>query len=351
MTRNLRIGRHTVGPDHPPIVVAEISGNHGGSLDGALDLVRAAAAAGAHAVKLQTYRPETMTTPSDRPDHRMPLDHPIWPGRTLWELYEEAHTPIDWHAPIFALAAELGIDCFSAPFDRTAVELLESLDAPAHKIASSELVDLPLIRAAAQTGKPVILSTAMASLAEIDAAVRTVRSTGNEDVVVLVCAPGYPADPAALNLRSLPVLAGALGVPVGLSDHTPGIAPAVAAVALGAVVVEKHLTLSREHAPIDSAFSLTPAELAQLVRSTHAAWQALGDPKVGAPTEPEVPGRRFRRSLRVTQSVRPGDPVTTDNIRSLRPAGGLKPHELELVVGRTFTRAAEPGDPLTWNLI
>ena len=292
-----------------------------------------------------------MTTRSDRPDHRLPLDHPIWPGRTLWELYEEAHTPIDWHPPIFALAAELGIDCFSAAFDPAAVDLLESLGTPAHKIASSELVDLPLIRAAAQTGKPVILSTAMASLAEIDAAVRAVRFTGNDDVVVLACAPGYPADPAALNLRSIPVLADALGVPVGLSDHTLGTAPAVAAVALGAVLVEKHLTLSREDAPIDSAFSLTPPELADLVTSTYAAWQALGDATVGARTGREVPGRRYRRSLRLTQPVRPGDLVTTDNVRSLRPAGGLPPQDLELVLGRTFARAADPGDPLTWNLI
>ena len=351
MTRNLRIGRNTVGPDHPPIVVAEISGNHGGTLDGALDLVRAAASAGAHAVKLQTYRPETMTTRSDRPDHRLPLDHPIWPGRTLWDLYEEAHTPIDWHPPIFALAAELGIDCFSAPFDPAAVHLLESLDTPAHKIASSELVDLPLIRAVAETGKPVILSTAMASLAEIDAAVRTVRSTGNDHVVVLVCAPGYPADPAALNLRSIPALAGALDVPVGLSDHTLGTAPAIAAVALGAVLIEKHLTLSRKDVPIDSAFSLTPPELADLVTSTRTAWEALGDPTASAPVGQETPGLRYRRSLRVTQAVRRGDPVTTDNVRSLRPAGGLPPHELDLVVGRTFTRAAHPGDPLTWDLI
>lgn len=351
MRRNLSIGRHVLGPDHPPLIVAEISGNHGGSLDGALDLVRAAASAGAHAVKLQTYRPETMTTRSDRPDHRLPPDHPVWPGRTLWELYEQAHTPIDWHGPVFALSDELGIDCFSAPFDPAAVGLLESLGAPAYKIASSELVDLPLVRAAAETHKPVILSTAMASLAEIDAAARTVRATGNDDVVVLVCAPGYPSDPAALNLRSIPVLADALGVHVGLSDHTLGTGPAVAAVAIGAVMIEKHLTLSREDAAIDSAFSLTPPELADLVTSTYAAWLALGDATVGDPTDAEVPGRRFRRSLHVTEPVRPGDRVTNDNVRSLRPAGGLPPQDLELVLGRTFRRAAVPGDPLSWDLL
>ena len=259
--------------------------------------------------------------------------------------------PISWHGPIFALADELGRDCFSAPFDSTAVEVLESLGAPAYKIASSELVDLPLVRQAAETGKPVILSTAVASLAEIDAAVRAVRSTGNDDVAVLVCAPGYPADPAALNLRGIPVLAEALGVPVGLSDHTLGTGPAVAAVALGAVIVEKHVTLSRQDAPIDSAFSLTPPELADLVTSTYAAWLALGQPRVGAPADEDVPGRRYRRSLRVTERVQPGDPVSIRNVRSLRPAGGLLPHEFELVARRTFTGAAEPGDPLTWDLL
>lgn len=351
MTRTLRIGRHTLGPGHPPLVVAEVSGNHGGSLDRALELVRAAASAGAHAVKLQTYRPESMTTRSDRPDHRMPSDHPLWPGRSLWELYEEARTPIEWHAPVFALADELGIDCFSAPFDRDAVELLVSLDSPALKIASSELVDLPLVRAAAATGRPVILSTAMASLAEVDAAVDAVRSTGNDDVVVLVCAPGYPAEPSALNLRSIPVLADVLGVPVGLSDHTLGTASAVAAVALGAVLVEKHLTLSRTDGPVDAAFSLSPPELADLVQGTRTAWEALGSTQPGLPHGAEVPGRRYRRSLRVTAPVRPGDTATADNVCSLRPAGGLPPQDIERVLGRVFTRPAEAGDPLTWDLL
>lgn len=206
------------------------------------------------------------------------------------------------------------------------------------------------MRAAAETGKPVILSTAMASLAEIDAAVRTVRATGNEDVVVLVCAPGYPARATDLNLRSIPVLADVLGAPVGLSDHTVGSGPAVAAVALGAVVVEKHLTPSREDAPVDAAFSLTPPELAELVTSTYAAWQALGSADLTAPAD-DVPGRRYRRSLRVSAPVRPGDRVTTENVRSLRPAGGLPSADLDLVVGRTFTHAAEPGDPLTWQVL
>lgn len=346
----IRIGPRHIGPGAPPLVVAELSGNHGGSLDGALRLVRAAAGAGAEAIKLQTYRPDTMTLDTDDPDYRLPADHPMWPGRTLWDLYTEAHTPWEWHEPIFELASELGVLAFSAPFDVTAVDLLERLGAPVHKVASSEIVDLPLIEAMAATGKPVIISTGMASMGEIERAVDTVRATGNDHVLVLACTAAYPAYPTDSNLRSIPVLAEALGVPVGLSDHTRGLGPALAAVGLGAVVVEKHVALTRTDGPIDAQFSLVPSELALLVEGVHDAWLALGTGQLG-PAAGELGGLRFRRSLRVVRDVAAGERVTPDNVRSLRPAGGLPPSDADLVMGRAFTRSVTQGEPLTWDVL
>ncbi|MDE9367440.1 pseudaminic acid synthase, partial [Luteipulveratus sp. YIM 133132] len=304
---------------HEPYVIAEMSGNHDGSLDKALEIVRMAAAAGAHAVKLQTYKPETITIESDAPDFRLSQGHELWGGRTLWDLYTEAHTPWEWHEPIFAEAKKVGITVFSSPFDPTAIELLEGLGAPAYKIASSEIVDLPLIRAAASKGKPVIISTGMASISEIDAAVAAARSTGNEQVVVLACTANYPADPSESNLRGIPVMADAFSTLVGYSDHTIGIGAAVAAVALGAVLVEKHVTLARAGGGVDSAFSSEPEELAALVSQTTVAWQCLGQPRIGARAQ-EKEGLRFRRSLYVVADVKAGEPVTADNVRSIRPA-------------------------------
>ena len=350
MSRSLQIGARRVGPDAEPFFIAEMSGNHNASLDRALEIVDAAADAGAHAVKLQTYTADTITLRSDAAPFRIPSSNPLWPDRTLWELYDEAHTPWAWHEAIFARAAERGIECFSSPFDPTAVDLLESLGAPAYKVASFELVDLPLIRRIAETGKPVVVSTGMASVGEIAAAVDAVRSTGNDQLIVLGCTSEYPAEPSSANLRSLPVLASAFDTLVGLSDHTPGIGVAVASVAFGACFLEKHMTIRRADGGVDSAFSLEPEEVAALVRESKAAWEALGSATIG--TKPAERGNKpFRRSLYVSADVRAGDVVSDENVRSVRPAGGLPPDALDVVRGRRFTRAAALGTPLTWDLL
>ncbi|UKD53498.1 pseudaminic acid synthase [Amycolatopsis sp. FU40] len=346
----VRIGKHLLGPARPPFVIAEMSGNHNGDLDRALAIVDAIADAGAHAVKLQTYRPDTITVDVDGPAFRIGDGHSLWGGENLYKLYEKAHTPWEWHEPIFARARERGLEVFSSPFDPTAVELLESLDAPAYKIASSEIVDLPLIELCARTGKPLVISTGMANVAEIDAAVRTARGVGNDQLIVLGCTASYPASPTESNLRGLPLLAGLTGTLVGLSDHTPGLGAPVAAVALGAVAIEKHVTLARSDGGVDSEFSLEPAELAALVTETHRAWEALGSPVLG-PRESEKEGLRLRRSLYVVEDVRAGDPVTAQNVRSIRPAGGLAPGEIVNVLGRTFRVDAAKGTALTWDLI
>ncbi|MGL5910276.1 MAG: pseudaminic acid synthase [Phycicoccus sp.] len=344
------IGPHRVGPDDPPFVIAEMSGNHDGDLGKALDIVRMAADAGAHAVKLQTYTADTITIDHDGPAFRLSEGHELWGSRRLYDLYQEAHTPWEWHEPIFSLARELGILAFSSPFDPTAVDFLESLEVPAFKIASSEIVDLPLVRLAAGTGKPVIISTGMASVGEIAAAVDAARSTGNDQIVLLSCTVSYPADPAASNLRGIPVMREAFGVPVGLSDHTLGIGAAVASVAFGSVLVEKHVTMSREGGGVDSSFSLEPAELSALVRETRTAWQALGRPRIGA-RDAEAEGLRFRRSLWVTADVRAGDVVTPDTVRSIRPAGGLPPDAFDSIAGKPFSRDVARGTPMSWDLV
>ena len=346
----IRLGAHRIGPAHPPFVIAEMSGNHNGDLDRALAIVDAIAETGAHAVKLQTYRPDTITIDVDTPAFRIGDSHSLWGGENLYKLYEKAHTPWEWHEPIFARARSHGLEVFSSPFDPTAVELLESLDAPAYKIASSEIVDLPLIELCARTGKPLIISTGMANVAEIDAAVRTARESGCDQLIVLGCTASYPASPTESNLRGLPLLAGLTQTLVGLSDHTPGIGAPVAAVALGAVAIEKHVTLARADGGVDSEFSLEPAELASLVTETHRAWEALGQAVLG-PRESEKEGLRLRRSLYVVEDVRAGDVVTAQNVRSIRPAGGLAPAEFTTVAGRTFRSDAPKGTALTWDLI
>lgn len=350
MSVDVKLGAHSVGAGHPPFVVAELSANHNGSLDRALSIVDAVADAGAQALKLQTFRADTITVDADGPLFRLAESHELWGGQNLYRLYERAHTPWEWHAPIFERARERGLTVFSAPFDPTAIDLLESLDCPIYKIASSELVDLPLIRLAASTGKPLIISTGMGTLGEIAAAVDAARSAGCPDPVLLACTAAYPAPATESNLRRLPVLARAFGVPVGLSDHTPGLGAAVAAVALGACVIEKHVTLARADGGVDSAFSLEPAELTTLVVECQRAWQALGTGRVG-PTDAEREGLRFRRSLFVVTDVRAGEPVTRANVRSIRPAGGLPPDTIDVVVGRVFRRDAAKGTPLTWDLI
>ena len=346
----ITVGDRTIGPGHEPFVIAEMSGNHAGDLERALDIVRAAGEAGAHALKIQTYTADTITLDVDTPAFRLSADHPLWPNRRLHELYEEAHTPWEWHEPIFSLAGELGMVPFSAAFDPTAVDFLVGLGVPMLKSASSEITDLPLVRAIAETGLPTIISTGTATLAEIDAAVRTARATGNEDLVVLACTASYPAPPEASNLRGIPVLRDGLDVAVGLSDHTLGIGASVAAVALGACVIEKHITLSREDGAVDSDFSLEPHEFASLVSETRIAWQALGEARIG-PKSAEREGLRFRRSLFVTRDVRAGEKVGPDNVRSVRPADGLPPGDVDIVFGRTFTQDAPAGTPLSWDLV
>ncbi|WP_430781190.1 pseudaminic acid synthase [Actinoplanes sp. G11-F43] len=333
-----------------PYIVAEMSGNHNGSLDRALALVDAAADAGADAIKIQTYTADTMTVDVKHPRFQISSGHDLWGGDYLYQLFERAHTPWDWHAPIFDRARERGITPFSSPFDRTAVELLEKLDAPKYKIASSEITDLPLIRLAAGTGKPIIISTGMATLHEITAAVEAARGAGATDITVLSCTASYPAPPEETNLRRIPVLAEALRLPIGLSDHTMGIGVPIAAVAYGAVLIEKHFTLDRTDGGVDSAFSLDRAELKLLVTESERAWQALGTTSIG-PTEAERESLRFRRSLYVVADVRAGEPVTEQNVRSIRPTGGLEPNLIGTVLGRTFTTDATKGTPLTWDLI
>lgn len=350
MAESINIGGVPVGPDADPFIIAEMSGNHNGDLQRALDIVTMAAEAGAHAIKLQTYTADTITIDADTPSFRLSDGHELWGGRRLYDLYDEAHTPWEWHEELFSHAKSKGILAFSSPFDPTAVQFLEGLDVPAYKVASSEIVDLPLIRGMAETGKPIIISTGMASISEIDDAVKAARSTGNEQIVVLSCTADYPADPASANLRSIPVLSNAFDVLVGLSDHTMGIGVPVASVAFGAVLVEKHVTLARNDGGVDSAFSLEPDELAALVRETAIARKALGESRIGA-KESEREGLRFRRSLFVTRDVKAGETVGPDNVRSIRPAGGLMPDEFTTVEGREFRVDAVKGTPLTWDLL
>lgn len=350
MSNDIEIATAHVGPDHAPFVVAEMSGNHNGDLGRALAIVEEVAGSGAQALKLQTYTPDTITIDADTDAFRVAGDHELWGGRNLYDLYAEAHTPWDWHEPIFDLARSRGLVAFSAPFDPTAVAFLEELDVPAYKVASAEIVDLPLVRAMAETGKPVIISTGMASLAEIHAAVQAARETGNEQVIVLRCTAAYPAPAEDSHLRSIPLLRELLGTQIGLSDHTVGIGAAIAAVALGATVIEKHVTLRRADGGVDSAFSLEPGELAQLVRETATARAALGEPTLG-PRAAESSVLRLRRSLYVVQDVKAGDQVGPENVRSIRPAGGLAPDLFDTVRGRAFRRDVDKGTPVTWDII
>jgi len=347
----VRVGPHAIGRDHPPFVIAEMSGNHNGDLDRALAIVDAVADSGAQAVKIQTYTADTITIDVDGPAFRVEDGHGLWGGRTLHQLYDEAHTPWEWHRPIFERARERGLVAFSSPFDATAVELLEGLEVELYKTASAEIVDLPLIRLVAGTGKPVLMSTGMATMGEIAAAVEAAESAGCTDLVLLACTASYPADPADAGLHNIGLLADAFGVPVGLSDHTLGIGVSIAAVALGAVCLEKHVTLDRAAGGVDSAFSLEPAELATLHAESAAAWEASRSPRRVGPTDSEQSVLRLRRSLYVVEDVHAGDEVTAANVRSIRPAGGLPPDAIATVLGRRFNRDAARGTPLTWDLV
>ncbi|MFN2448653.1 MAG: pseudaminic acid synthase [Candidatus Baltobacteraceae bacterium] len=343
-------GRRTVGPGKPPLVIAELSGNHNQSLDRALAIVDAAAAAGAHAVKLQTYTADIMTLDVREPGFLIEDRASLWYGRSLYDLYREAHTPWEWHDALFARARELGMECLSTPFDASAIAFLERYDPPAYKIASFELTDLELISAAAATGRPLILSTGMASLEEIAEAVHAARSSGAGRLILLKCTSTYPASPANSNLATIPDLRQRFDALAGISDHTPGIGVAVAAVALGAVLIEKHFTLRRADGGIDSAFSLEPAELRALVQESERAWLGVGSVRYGALKDEEA-SVQFRRSLYVVRDMRAGETYTRENVRAIRPGYGLTPKHYREVLGRRAAADTRKGTPLTWNLI
>ena len=347
---DVRIGARTISPDAPPFVIAELSGNHGGSLQRALETVDAVAEAGADALKLQTYTADTMTLDVDDERFRVRDAGSLWAGRHLHDLYREAHTPWEWHAPIFARAAERGLIAFSSPFDASAVDFLAGLGAPALKIASFEITDLPLIRKAASTGLPLIVSTGMASRDEIAAAIAAAEQAGCEQLALLWCTSAYPAPAEASRLRGIPDLRAWSGREVGLSDHTFGSAVAVAAVALGATIIEKHVTLDHDLATVDGEFSLDPEGLAQLVRDTRSAWSALGEVAYG-PSESEVGSLRFRRGIYFVRDLAAGELVDATSVRSLRPAAELDPEFLEQVIGLVARRSVRRGDPVTWDVL
>lgn len=347
-TKLISIAGREIGLHTRPYLIAEMSGNHNQSLERALEIVDAAAHAGADAVKLQTYTAETMTLDIRAPGFVIEDPGSLWAGRQLYELYDEAHTPWGWHGAIMQRAASHGLHCFSTPFDDTAVDFLESLGVPAYKIASFENTDLPLIRKVASTGKPMIISTGMATAAEIDEAVRTAREAGCRQLIILKCTSTYPATPECTNIRTIPNMRDTFGCEVGLSDHTMGCGVSVAAVALGAVVIEKHFTLRRSDGGVDSAFSLEPEEFAALRVETERAWQALGQVTYGA-TSAERKSTQFRRSLYIVRDVRAGEALTLQNVRAIRPGMGLPTKHLEQILGRTVRRDLKRGTPLSWQ--
>lgn len=346
----IEIAGRSIGQGHPPFVIAEMSGNHNQSLERALAIVESAAKAGAHAIKLQTYTADTMTLDVRGGSFEINDPNSLWAGKNLHELYKLAYTPWDWHAPIMQRAKELGLICFSSPFDETAVDFLDNLDVPAFKIASFENNYLPLIAKAASTGKPLIISTGMASLGELDEAVRTARGAGCTQLILLKCTSTYPATPENTNILTIPHLRNLFGVEVGLSDHTMGVGVAVASVSLGASVIEKHFTLSRAEGGVDSAFSLEPHEFKSLVVESERAWIALGQVQYG-PTNAEQKSLVFRRSIYVAQDIAEGDVFTKENLRIVRPGDGAPPSLLPQILGSHARRAYQRGTPLSLNQI
>jgi pseudaminic acid synthase len=349
MTSSFSIAGRTIGPGHPVYVIAEVSANHGQEYETAVRIVQQAAEAGADAVKLQTYTPDTITIDSAAPAFRAGSAS-LWAGTTLYDLYRDAYMPWEWQPRLKALADELGLDCFSSPFDATAVDFLLAMDVPAFKIASFELVDLPLIRRVAATGRPMIMSTGMATEEEVGEAVDAARSAGSTAIALLKASSAYPAPPESMNLRAIPAMAERWGVPIGLSDHTRGDQAAVAAVALGACIVEKHITASRDDVTPDAAFSLDGREFKAMVDAIRFTERALGQP-VLAPTPEEAESRRFRRSLFVVEDVAAGAVLTEHNVRSIRPADGMHTREYDAILGRRAARAIERGTPLSWDLV
>jgi pseudaminic acid synthase len=348
VSSSIEIAGRSIGPDFEPYVICELSGNHNGSLDRALQLLDAAAATGADAVKIQSYTPDTITIDHDGPGFR--VEGGLWDGRKLYDLYGEAQTPFEWHEALFARARELGVTLFSTPFDESAVDLLEGLGAPAYKIASFEAIDLPLIAYVAAKRKPMIISTGMANLDEIGEAVRTARDNGCGQIVLLHCVSSYPAPDEQSNVRTVPALAERFGVVSGLSDHTFGSAVAVASIALGGCVVEKHFTLARADGGPDAAFSLEPDEFRTLVQDCKRAWTALGKPTYDL-QGCERASLVFRRSIYVVRDIAAGEELTSENVRSIRPGHGLPPKHLPEVLGRKASRDLKRGDPLDWDSV
>jgi len=347
---SVKIENREIGVGHAPFVIAEMSGNHNQSLDRAIEIVEAAAKTGAHALKIQTYTPDTMTLDLDEREFHIGDPSSLWVGTSLYKLYGEAYTPWDWHKPIFERCRELGMIGFSTPFDDTAVDFLESLDVPCYKIASFENTDIPLIRKVAATGKPMIISTGMASIAELDETVRAAREAGCKDLILLKCTSTYPATAENTNILTIPHLRELFDCEVGLSDHTMGVGVSVASVALGATVVEKHFTLNRADGGVDSAFSMEPAEMAALVVESERAWQALGKVSYGS-SAAEKKSLQFRRSLYVVQDLKTGDVLTEKNVRAIRPGLGLPPKYLEQLLGKSVKRDVARGTALDWSLL
>lgn len=347
----MQIAQRIIGPEAPPFIVAEMSGNHNQSLERALAIVDAAADAGADALKIQTYTAETMTLDLQHGSFVINDRNSLWDGQSLYKLYKEAHTPWDWHPAIFARARQRGLIPFSTPFDETAVDFLETLEAPCYKIASFEMTDLPLIRKVAATGKPMIISTGMASAAEIDETVRVARAAGCMDIALLKCTSTYPASPENTNLNTISHMRQLSSCEVGLSDHTMGIGVSVAAVALGATIIEKHFTLARADGGVDSAFSIEPAELHALVCETKRAWLALGQVQYGANSEAEKKSIGFRRSLYAVRDIATGEALTPENIRAIRPGFGLPPKFMDICLGRRARSLIPRGTPISWEIL
>jgi N-acetylneuraminate synthase len=346
----MRIGNRTISLANQPLIIAEMSGNHNQSLERALEIVDAAAKSGAHALKIQTYTADTMTLDLKEGDFFIADSSSLWKGSSLYRLYQEAYTPWEWHKPIFDRCREVGMMGFSTPFDETAVDFLETLNVPCYKIASFENTDIPLIRKVAATGKPMIISTGMATLAELDETVRAAREAGCDDIVLLKCTSTYPATPENTNILTIPHMRELFGCEVGLSDHSMGTGVAVAGVALGATVIEKHFTLKRAEGGIDSAFSMEPSEMGALVIESERAWQAIGKVSYG-PTEQEKKSLAFRRSLYIVQDVKAGEVLTHENLRAIRPGYGLPPKYLSTLLGKRLIKDAKRGTAMTWDYL
>jgi N-acetylneuraminate synthase len=346
----IKIGHRVVGNATSPFVIAEMSGNHNQSFERAIRLVDAAVEAGAHAIKLQTASPDGLTLDVDSPDFQITDEDSLWYGKNLYELYKEAVTPWEWHEAIFEHCRERGIIAFSSPFELKAVDFLESLHVPCYKIASFEMIDTQLVRRVAQTGKPLIMSTGMATLSEIETAVETASKEGNDQIILLKCTSTYPARPTNTNLLTIPHLRAAFGTQVGLSDHTMGIGVPCAAVAMGATVIEKHFTLARTDGGVDSAFSLEPHELKLLVEETERAWQSIGTVRYGGSND-EQASLKYRRSIYISRDVKAGEQLTADNMRIIRPGFGVAPKYYDVLVGRTVNKDLSKGTAMSWEHI